>query len=163
VVEPIKPTGVENTPQEQFSIRYIYVKGSSFETTSNFALYNSGTRPSVETEMSTKASSVGDDMYEVVLTITATVKIEDKTAFIIEANQAGMFGLKGFDNERMPYMLYGFCPNILFPYIRELISDMVTRGGFQPLILAPVNFDALYARQREQLQAEQQQANKPTN
>ena len=85
-----------------------------------------------------------------VLSITATVTSNKKTAFLIEVHQAGVFVMNGFENDQLHQMLGSFCPNVLFPYAREVVSDMVVRGGFPQLILAPVNFDALYAQHMQQ-------------
>jgi preprotein translocase subunit SecB len=91
-------------------------------------------------------------MFEVALTITVTVKIADTTAYLVEINQAGIFTISGFSDQEMGPMLGSFCPNILFPYAREAISDLVNKGGFPQLILAPVNFDALYMQHMQQNQ-----------
>ena len=91
-------------------------------------------------------------MFEVALTVTVTVKTGDTTAYLVEATQAGIFSLAGFSDEEMGPMLGSFCPNILFPYVREVISDLVAKGGFPQLLLAPVNFDALYAQHIQQAQ-----------
>ena len=91
-------------------------------------------------------------MFEVSLTITATVKIADNVAYLVEINQAGIFSIGGFSEQEMGPMLGSFCPNILFPYAREVISDLVIKGGFPQLILAPVNFDALYMQHLQQSQ-----------
>ena len=93
------------------------------------------------------------DTYEVVLSVTATTKTEDKTAFIVEVQQAGLFGVKGFPEAELGPLLGAYCPNLLFPYAREVVSDLVTKGSFPQLLLTPVNFDALYAQHLEQLKA----------
>ena len=89
-----------------------------------------------------------------VLTVTATVKTEDKTAFLAEVQQAGIFNVSGFEKEQMDHMLGSYCPNLLFPYVREVISELVNKGGFPQLILQPVNFDAVYAQHLQQRQAQ---------
>jgi preprotein translocase subunit SecB len=99
-----------------------------------------------------------EDAYEVVLNLTVTVKAGEKTAFLIEVHQGGIFAIKGFTKDKLSYMLNSYCPNILFPYARETVSSIVTRGGFQALWLSPLNFDALYAQRLQQ-----QQEKKPTN
>jgi preprotein translocase subunit SecB len=91
-------------------------------------------------------------MYEVALTVTITVKNGDATAYLVEVNQAGIFSLSGFTDAEMGPMVGSFCPNILFPYAREAISDLVTKGGFPQMLLAPVNFDALYSQHLQQAQ-----------
>jgi preprotein translocase subunit SecB len=102
-------------------------------------------------------------MYEVSLTLTVTVKIADSTAYLVEVNQSGIFSIAGFTEQEMGPMLGSFCPNVLFPYAREVISDLVNKGGFPQLILAPVNFDALYMQHLQQAQAEQEPEAKTLN
>jgi preprotein translocase subunit SecB len=109
----------------------------------------------VNLDLNTNAESIEENSYEVVLTITATVKNSDKTAYLIEVQQAGIFHIAGFEKKDLGSMLGSFCPNILFPYAREVVSDVVTRGGFPQMLLAPINFDALY---EQHLQQQKQQA-----
>ena len=91
-------------------------------------------------------------MFEVTLTVTITVKTGETTAYLVEVTQAGIFALGGFNDEEMGPMIGSFCPNILFPYAREVVSDLVAKGGFPQLLLAPVNFDALYQQHVQQAQ-----------
>jgi len=151
--------GAENTPntQERFAIQKIYTKDVSLETPNSPQIFKEQWKPNVEFEMSTQTNVVGDNVYENVLRLTVTAKIEDKTAFLIEVHQAGIFTLMNFTKERLDYMFNGFCPNILFPYARESISTLVSRGGFQQLILSPINFDVVYAQQLQARAAKQQQ------
>jgi preprotein translocase subunit SecB len=158
---------VENTPnpadagaatQEQFGIQNVYVKDISFEVPNSPQIFGEQWKPQLELEIANDIKKLQDDRYEVVLNMTATVKVGEKTAFIVEVKQAGIFVVKGFVTEKLSYMLYSYCPTILFPYARELISNIVARGGFQPLILAPINFEALYAQQLKK----QQQGKKTT-
>ena len=95
-------------------------------------------------------TSIGDNLFEAVLTVTATVKHEEKTAFLVEVQQAGIFAVVGFNDNDTKYLLGSQCMNILFPYARETISDLTTRGGFPPLLLSPVNFDAIYQQHMQQ-------------
>ena len=100
-------------------------------------------------DLGTDASLTLDEgIREVVLTVTVTVKIKSKVAFLVEVKQAGIFALKGFSEEQLHHMLGSFCPNILYPYAREVVSDAVMRAGFPQLYLAPVNFDALYEQHK---------------
>lgn len=144
-------------PREQFILQKIYVKDMSFEAPNSPQIFTEKWEPKTELEIGTKASVLGENNYESILHITVTVKINDKTAFLVEVHQAGIFALIGFDQNRLDYMLNAYCPSILFPYLREAVSDVVTRGGFQPLLLAPVNFDAYYAQRINQLKAQAQQ------
>jgi preprotein translocase subunit SecB len=139
---------------QQFAIQKIYIKDVSFESPNSPAMFTKEWQPEVNLDMNTNTQLLNEGVYEVVLSLTATVKNTDQTAFLIEVQQAGIFSINGFAENDMGHMLGSFCPNILFPYAREAVSDLVTKGGYPPLILAPVNFDALYA----QHMAQQQQA-----
>lgn len=138
----------ENAPQ--FEIQRIFVKDLSFESPNTPHTFVEEWKPEVTLNLETKSNRIQDNMHEVVLSITATVNTGKKTAFLIEVEQAGVFMIKNFPNDQLHHMLGSFCPNILFPYAREVVSDIVVRGGFPQLILAPVNFDALYAQHMEQ-------------
>ncbi len=144
-----------NTKQEEFGIQNIYVKDISFETPNTPHIFMEKWEPKMEYEISTSINNLEEKVFEVVLNITVTVKAEEKTAFLVEVHQAGIFVVNGFAEDQLIYMLNTYCPTILYPYAREMISNLVTRGGFQPLLLAPINFEALYAEQ-------QQQQTKPT-
>lgn len=144
---------MENTQQNQqphFEIQRIYVKDISFESPNTPHTFTEEWKPEVSLNLETKSTRIQDNMHEVVLSITATVSSDKKTAFLIEVHQAGVFLMTGFANDQLHHMLGSFCPNVLFPYAREVVSDLVVRGGFPQLILAPVNFDALYAQHMEQ-------------
>lgn len=140
--------------QPQFEIQRIYVKDISFESPNTPHTFAEEWKPEVSLNLETKSTRIQDHVHEVVLSITATVTSNKKTAFLIEVHQAGVFVMNGFENDQLHQMLGSFCPNVLFPYAREVVSDMVVRGGFPQLILAPVNFDALYAQHMQQ-QAEE--------
>lgn len=103
-------------------------------------------KPQVNQELNTKASKAGDDLYEVVLTLTITVKLEEETAFLVEVHQAGLFAIKGIEGQQLAQVLNSACPNILFPYAREAIDNTLTKGSFPALMLPPINFDALFAQ-----------------
>ncbi len=141
----------ENKAQEkQFSIQKIYTKDISFESPSAPKVFTEKWEPVVDFNLGTNATSLENSMFDVALTVTVTVKTGDTTAYLVEATQAGIFSLAGFSDEEMGPMVGSFCPNILFPYVREVISDLVAKGGFPQLLLAPVNFDALYAQHAQQ-------------
>ena len=143
----------ENQAQEkQFSIQKIYTKDISFESPATPNVFTEKWEPAVDFNLGTNASPLQDSMFDVALTVTVTVKTGDTTAYLVEVTQAGIFSLAGFSDEEMGPMLGSFCPNILFPYVREVISDLVAKGGFPQLLLAPVNFDALYAQHIQQAQ-----------
>ncbi len=145
----------EQTPQ-QFEIQKIFVKDVSFEAPGTPETFTLEWQPEVNVQLNTNARTIGDKQYEVVLSVTVTAKNDDKNAFLVEVQQAGVFGMNGFEQDQLNGMLGSFCPDILFPYAREVISDLVTRGGFPQLLLAPVNFDALYQEHLKQ-QAVQEQ------
>jgi preprotein translocase subunit SecB len=144
-----------NAVEKQFSIQKVYTKDMSFETPNSPKIFTEKWEPSVDFNLGTNVGPLENSLYEVVLTITITVKSGDSTAYLVEVNQAGIFSLGGFTDQEMGPMVGSFCPNILFPYAREVVSDLVAKGGFPQLLLAPVNFDALYA---QHLQKVQQQA-----
>ena len=143
----------ENQAQEkQFSIQKIYTKDISFESPGTPNIFTEKWEPTVDFNLGTNATPLQDSLFEVTLTVTVTVKTGDTTAYLVEATQAGIFSLAGFTDQEMSPMVGSFCPNILFPYVREVVSDLVAKGGFPQLLLAPVNFDALYAQHVKQAQ-----------
>ena len=144
----------QQVTEKQFSIQKIYTKDLSFETPSSPKIFTEKWDPTVDLNLSSQIQPLESSLFEVALTITITVKSIDTIAYLVEVSQAGIFTLSGFTEEEMGPMLGSFCPNILFPYAREAVSDLVAKGGFPQLLLAPVNFDALYA---QQLQYAQQQ------
>lgn len=141
-----------NAVEKQFSIQKIYTKDLSFETPNTPSIFTAKWEPAVDFNLATNVSPLEQHLFEVTLKVTITVKCADVTAYLVEVNQAGIFALGGFTDQEMGPMMGSFCPNILFPYAREAISDLVTRGGFPQLLLAPVNFDALYAQHLQQQQ-----------
>ncbi len=138
--------------EKQFAIQKIYTKDVSFETPNSPNIFTQKWEPSLDLNLGTNVENLENSMYEVSLSITATVKLGDAIAYLIEIKQAGIFTIAGFSEQEMGPMLGSFCPNVLFPYAREAISDLVTKGGFPQLILAPVNFDALYMQHLQQSQ-----------
>lgn len=134
----------------QFEIQRIYTKDLSYEAPNTPHTFVEDWKPEVQLNLETKSNRIQDNMHEVVLSVTATVSSNKKSAFLIEVHQAGIFMISGIPNDQLRQMLGSFCPNILFPYAREVISDTVVRGGFPQLLLAPVNFDALYAQHMEE-------------
>jgi len=147
--------------QQQFEIQKIFVKDISFEAPNTPEIFTQEWKPEVNVQLNTNARSISDKQYEVVLSITVTANNDGKNAFLVEIQQAGVFGMAGFEQAQLNAMLGAFCPNVLFPYAREAISDLVARGGFPQLLLAPVNFDALYQEHLKQ-QAKQEPAEPAT-
>ena len=153
-----KGNGNQQAAQEgpQFAIQRIYVKDSSFETPNAPGVFKEQWEPKVNIDLNTTNEKLEDNVYEVVLSITVTVKIKDeKVAFIAEVKQAGIFSVDSFPEDQIDPLMGSFCPNILFPYAREAITAMVSRGGFPQIYLAPINFDAIYQQQLQQQKAGQ--------
>ncbi len=134
--------------QSEFSIKKIYIKDASFETPNSPEMFSLEWTPDADVNLRTEVKQLGSGEFEVTLSITATVTIGDKTAFLAEVQQAGIFAILGLTSEELAPVLGAYCPGMLYPYAREMVSDLVVRGGFPPFILAPVNFDALYEHKR---------------
>ena len=135
-------------PAQAFKIQRVYVKDVSYESPQAPNVFVAGTpwKPSVSLHLNTESTKLDNDLFEVVLGVTATVKLEETTVYLIEIKQAGLFLLRGFDEKALGPMLGSYCPNVLFPFAREEIGSLVQKGGFPQLLLEPVNFDALYAK-----------------
>ena len=142
--------------QRQFSIQRIYTKDISFETPNSPEIFMQEWKPQINVNLNNAVKDLGEGNIEVALTVTVTAKIEEKTAFLAEVTQAGIFLAQGIPEEEIGPLLGIYCPNTLFPYVREVISDLIVRGSFPQFLLAPVNFEALYAQQvQQQKQAEE--------
>ncbi len=140
---------------QQFIIQKIYAKDISFETPNSPQLFTEKWEPELKVDLHTAINPIAEGVFEVVLTVTATVKVGEKTAFLAEVQQAGIFNITGFEKPQLDGMLGSYSPNILFPYAREIVSDLVNKGGFPQLILQPVNFDAIYQQHLQQKDTEQ--------
>lgn len=138
----------------QLAIQKVYLKDLSYESPGTPGVFREEWKPAVEIELGNKANALGNDMFETVLAVTVTVRSGEKTAFLVEVQQAGIFHITGFPEQAMPAILATACPNILFPFAREVVSDVVTKAGFPQLLLAPVNFEALYHQEMQRKQAE---------
>jgi preprotein translocase subunit SecB len=143
-----------NAQQGQFGIQKIYVKDVSFETPNSPQIFTEAWNPKVNMDVANSAARIGEDLHEVVLSVTVKVNFGEKTVYLAEVQQAGIFHISGFPTEALGRMLATVCANILFPFAREAIADLVMRGGFPQLLLAPVNFEALYLQQQRAQQAE---------
>lgn len=128
----------------QFMIQRIYVKDSSFETPNTPAVFQQQWEPELNLDLNMTNSQLEKGIFEVILTVTVTVANQKATAFLAEVKQAGIFTIQGAIEDQLEHLLNSFCPNILFPYAREAITSMVIQGSFPQLVLAPINFDALY-------------------
>jgi len=148
----------ENSNQPQFALQRIYVKDQSFESPNAPQIFQEQWRPQVNLDLNTSHEKISDNQYEVVLSLTVTAKVEEKTAYLIEVQQAGIFMVQNIEGAQLGQMLGSYCPTILFPYARETIDTAAAKGSFPALMLAPVNFDAIYAqavKQRQEQQAAQ--------
>ncbi len=138
-------------PERHIGIQRIYVKDISFESPKAPDVFAEQWKPDVNMQLNTAFNVRGDDVYEVVLTVTIDTKNENGSVFLCEVQQAGMFMIKGFSEEEVKQVAGSFCPNQLFPYARATIADLVSRGGFPNLALQPVNFDALLAQHQQEI------------
>jgi preprotein translocase subunit SecB len=141
--------------QPVFSIEKLYVKDLSLEIPNAPQAFLEREAPQVDIQLHHESTKVDDGVYHTVLTVTVTAKAGEKTLFLVEVGQAGIFVIKNLPEADMEPVLGIACPNILFPYVREVISDVVTRAGFPPVVLNPVNFEALYQAQKQAQASEQ--------
>jgi len=135
--------------QPVFSIEKVYVKDLSLEIPNAPQAFLEREAPTVDIQLHHNSTGVEEGVFQTVLTVTVTAKVGDKTLFLVEAGQAGIFVIRNVPATELEAVLAIACPNILFPYVREVVSDTVTRAGFPPVVLSPVNFEAIYQSQRE--------------
>lgn len=153
-----QPQADPNAPQ--FALQRIYLKDFSFESPRSPGVFTGQWSPNINFEVKSRSEKYQENSYEVVLTLTVEAKVEENTAFLVEVQQAGIFACANMEPQQLEQILASLCPNILFPYARESIDSIVTKGSFPPLMLAPINFDAVYAEQKRR-QAEQQAGAQP--
>ena len=146
--------------QAGFAIQKIYLKDISFETPSGLEAFTKAWKPNVQQDLNIQVNNIDEKLYEVVLLLTITARIENKVVFLVEVKQAGLFAIDGIEGLQLSHAINTLCPQILFPYARETIDSLLTRGSFPPLMLAPINFDAVFAQAVMQAQ-EQAKANEP--
>ena len=137
-----------------FTVEKIYVKDVSFEAPGAPAIFSEPGQPDLQLNLNQRVQRLNEALFEVVLGVTLTCKAGDKTAYVAEVQQAGIFGLMGLEAQAVDVLLGTQCPNILFPYVRQLVSDLVQAGGFPPFFLQPINFEALYAESLRQRAAQ---------
>lgn len=155
-------TQTAQTDGPAFMIQRIYIKDASFEAPKVPEIFREEWKPEVNVDLQTNTARLEEHIHEIALHITVTVKMGDKNAFLVEVHQAGIFTIKGFNEEQVGHIIGSECPKILYPYARETISDLVIRGGFPQLLLAPVNFDAMYMQHLEQRKSGKAEANVST-
>ncbi len=147
----------QTNTQPIFNMEKIYVKDISLEIPNAPQIFLEQSNPQMEVQLQTQAGALEEGLFEVTVTATVTAKAGDKVMFLIEAKQAGIFQVRNIPAPEMEPVLAVMCPNLLFPYLREVVSDISVRGGFSPVLLNPINFDGLYQQQKQQ-QAEAAQA-----
>ncbi|BDH44021.1 protein-export protein SecB [Salmonella enterica subsp. enterica serovar Choleraesuis] len=147
----------QNNTEMNFQIQRIYTKDISFEAPNAPAVFQKEWQPEVKLDLDTASTQLADGVFEVVLRVTVTATMEEETAFLCEVQQAGIFTIGGIEGTQMAHCLGAYCPNILFPYARECITNLVSRGTFPQLNLAPVNFDALFMSYLQQQSEEGEQ------
>lgn len=147
-----------------FAIQRIYLKDISFETPMGPEAFTKVFKPNIQQDLNIQANQIEDGLFEVVLFLTITASIENRAVFLVEVKQAGLFGIANIDGPAITQLINTACPQILFPYAREAVDSILGRGSFPPLMLAPINFDAVFVQAitaAQQQAAEQAQAEKP--
>lgn len=156
------PNGQAADPNApQFAPQAVYVKDVSFEAPTGPRVQPNAANPQINLNLSTSVNDLGGDLKEVVLTVRLEAQAAEKTVWLVELQQAGVFGIRNVPAAEMQRLLGIFCPNYLLPYAREVISGLLTKGGFPPFLLPPVNFDALFAQAAARAQQQQQQPQAP--
>lgn len=147
--------GVQSSPEgARFSLQKLYLKDVSFESPGAPLIFQEQGETNLNLNLGQRVQNISEGLYEVVLTVTVTCKLGEKTLYLAEVQQGGVFGIAGLDGAQLQATLGSYCPGILFPYARQFVAELVTHGGFPPLLLQPVNFDQLYADQVRKQQAE---------
>jgi preprotein translocase subunit SecB len=146
----------DETVLPQLEIQKIYLKDVSLETPNSPKVFTETWQPETSVQLDNVAERLAEDVYEAVLTLTVTAKLGEKTAYLIEIQQAGIFTIKGFNDEQLGHILGAFCPNTLFPFAREALASLINKGGFPAVLLNPINFDALYLQRLQTQQAQQE-------
>ena len=137
-----------------FQIQRVYLKEASLEQPTSPGILLQQEQPSVDIQLGVEANGVADGIFEVCVTATVTTKIKDKTVFLVEAKQGGIFEIRNIPEEQMSQIMGIACPQIVYPYLRSNVADIVQRGGFPPVHLAEINFQAMYEQQRQQAAAQ---------
>ncbi len=157
-------TAEQSAPiEQQFIIERIYLKDASFESPNSPAIFTEEWNPDTNLQLNTEVTPIADNHYEVVLLITVTVKSDNKTAFLVEVAQAGVFQIIGYDSDQLNHLLASYCPSNLYPYAREAIASLISKGSFPEMHLSPINFDALYAQRLQEEAAQKLEAENEQN
>ncbi len=146
----------EQTAEKRLSIGKIYLKDFSFESPQSPDVFRQADwKPQTDLNLRSSHTAIDDTQHEIVLTVTVEAKADDKTFFLVELQQAGLFEISGYEGEELNAIIGSFCPNMLFPYARETVASLIQKGGFPEFILQPINFDALYFQAKQQQAAKQ--------
>ncbi|WP_051168155.1 protein-export chaperone SecB [Marinospirillum minutulum] len=140
---------MSEAPQTQFALQRLYLSDVSFEAPNSPEVFMVKDQPHVDVKLDTSNRQINEELYEVTVKITAQVTFGEKTAFLAEIEQSGAFQIAGIEGDNLEHALGAFSPNILFPYAREAIDNLVVKGGFPPLMIAPVNFEAIFAERKQ--------------
>ncbi|GLR64875.1 protein-export chaperone SecB [Marinospirillum insulare] len=140
---------MSEAPQTQFALQRLYLSDVSFEAPNSPEVFMVKDQPNVDVKLDTSNRQINEELYEVTVKITAQVTFGEKTAFLAEIEQSGAFQIAGIEGDNLEHALGAFSPNILFPYAREAIDNLVVKGGFPPLMIAPVNFEAIFAERKQ--------------
>jgi preprotein translocase subunit SecB len=151
--EQTQAAAEEQQQMAQFQLQKLYVKDVSFEVPNAPQIFQDNGQVEIKLNLSQKVETLAENVHEVMLTVTVTATMDDKTAYLAEVQQAGIFNIAGLNEQAMHAALNTLCPNTLFPYARRTITDMVADGGFPPLVLQPINFDQVYAQRVREAQA----------
>ena len=152
MAEEGQAAAAEAAEEPQFVIERIYIKDVSFESPNSPAIFTQEWEPDTNLQLNTQVTPLSDGHYEVELMITITVKSKEETAFLVEVTQAGVFKITGYPDDQLNHLLASYCPSNLFPYAREAIASLISKGSFPEMHLSPINFDALYAQRMEEEQ-----------
>jgi preprotein translocase subunit SecB len=145
-------------PGPTLTVQKLYVKDASFEVPNAPLIFQEQGQPQITLNLSQRVNQFAEGLYEVVLTVTVTCKVGEKTAYLAEVHQAGVFGLAGFNANDLQAVLATWCPHTLYPYARQVVSDLILAGGFPPFLLQPINFEQVYADSLAQQRAQQAEA-----
>ena len=152
--EQVQGTATDEQQQAQFQLQKIYVKDVSFEVPNAPQIFQEDGQVEIKLNLSQKVADLAEGVHEVVLTVTVTANLGEKTAYLAEVQQAGIFAIIGLPEQGRHAALNTLCPSTLFPYARRMITDLVAEGGFPPLVLQPINFDQIYAQRMQEAQAQ---------
>jgi len=154
--EAVQQDQQEQQQQAQFQLQKIYVKDVSYEVPNAPQVFQEDGQVEIKMNLAQKVENLAEGVHEVVLTVTVTASLGEKTAYLAEVQQAGIFSIKGLDEQATHAALNTLCPHTLFPYARRAITDLVADGGFPPLVLQPINFDQIYSQRMQEAQAQAQ-------